>query len=135
MKTTTKLTNKKLDSLKNDNKLNNHVIDHIKDYTSETEERVHFINNVLRNGCVSGTVGGLIYYSDTTKFYQEFKEEIFELAAEQAEGMGYKNVFEFFKDLNGANDIGSIEQEENLKAWYGFEETLRIIANNLNLDI
>jgi hypothetical protein len=131
---TKKLTDKKLDSLKNDNELNNYVIDYIKDYNSDTEERFHFINNVLRSGCVSGTVGGLIYYRETTKFYQQFKQEIFDLAYEQAEEIGYKSVFELFGSLIGADNIGSIEQEENLKAWYGFEETIRMIANNLEMN-
>ncbi len=132
MKTLTKLTDKKLLALKGDNELKDAVIDTIINRTPS--ERIHFITCTLQNGCVSGMVGELIYYSDTCKFYEKHKDDIYLLAEEQAQEMGYNNVFELYASLNGAKDLGGIDQQENLLAWYGFEETLRNIANELEIE-
>ncbi len=129
MKTLTKLTDKKLMSLKTDNKLKSAVIDIIMDRTES--ERIHFITDTLKHGCVSGMVGELIYYSDTCKFYNEHKEDIFDLADES----GICNsAVELFASLNGAKDVHSVDEEENLRAWFGFEEMLRRIADQLEIE-
>lgn len=135
MKTTIKLTDKKLRALIGDNQLKKAVIEDIIDYAKDPEERFHYINNILNHGCISGTVGALIYYTDTTKFYQTHKEDIFNLAEELGNDIGYKGAVELFASLNGAKDVGSVDQEENLRAWFGFEEMVRIIANELGIYI
>jgi hypothetical protein len=135
MKTAIKLNDKKLNALKGDNQLKNAVIEDIKSHSEDLQERIYYIEGVLQHGCVSGYVSALIYYADTTKFYQEHKEEIFELAQDMAEEMGQSGAMELFASLNGAKNVGSIDQEENLRAWFGFEETLRQIANELGMEI
>ena len=58
------------------------------------KESEHFISDVAMHGCISGTVGELIYYSDTCKFYEENKDLIWEIVSDYAEETG-QNIFEF----------------------------------------
>ena len=98
MKTLTKLTDKKLISLKGENDLKNAVIDIMIDRSQS--ERINFITDALKHGCISGMVGELTYYADTTEFYNKYKEQIYDLATEQAEEIGYKNAVELYSYLN-----------------------------------
>jgi len=117
------------------NRLKQAVIDIILSYYSEDDEIKASIEDILNYGCVSGCVSDLIYYKQTTVFYQEYKEEIFDLANDQAQDIGYESASDLFKHLNGANQLGSVDQEENLRAWFGFEEMLRIVAYDLELEV
>jgi hypothetical protein len=93
------------------------------------------LKDLFHGGCQSGIVGNLIYYTDTCAFYAKHKQEIWDLVLIQAEQQGEQNPFAFLSALNGAKDIGSVDQFENLLAWYGFEETARIIAGDLKLTL
>jgi hypothetical protein len=84
------------------------------------------INEVLENGCVSGTVGCLIYYYQTEEFFDRHKDAINELAHELSEEI-YGNPFEIYHNLNGGCS-------KNNMAWFGFEEVTRIIANEMEMD-
>lgn len=117
------------------NRLKQAVIDSVLSYFSDDDEIKTYIEDVLNYGCVSGCVGDLIYYSQTTAFYQKYKEEIFELAYTQAQDIGYKSASDLFRHLNGAKELESIDQEENLRAWFGFEEMLRLVAYSLELEV
>lgn len=118
----------RLEDLKSDS-------DSIKDYVInellEQENIESWLEDLLQHGCISGMTS-LVYYKDTCNFYQSFKKDIWELAYEQMQEFGNSNILELIASLNGAKDVGSIE---NLMAWYGFEETARQIANELELEI
>lgn len=80
-----------------------------------------YMEDVMRHGCVSGIVGGLIYYHDTYKFYDEHYEEIEELRIEMLE-----QGINFFESI-GSNDF------KNTMAWIAYEETIRMIADELEV--
>jgi hypothetical protein len=98
------------------------------------EDVKNYINDLLQSGCASGIVSELIYYKETTAFYNRHKGEIWDLVLDMAEESGYKNPFEFLATLNGSQDIGGGDQFENLLAWFAFEETARKLVekNNIN---
>ena len=52
------------------------VIDYILNEWDEYEDKKDIVLNVLDNGCQSGFVGHLVYYSQTTAYYKKHKEEI-----------------------------------------------------------
>jgi len=81
-----------------------------------------FMSDLRRGGCVSGIIGALCYYSDTNKFHDDFESDIWDLLSENAEEQGM-TIPEFIASLNGADNVGSIEQHKNLLAWFAFEET------------
>lgn len=94
-----------------------------------------YIEDVTNHGCVSGTCAELIYYKDTCAFYGKHKEEIWEMAGECQQAGGYKTVLEFLATLNGAENADTVDQFENLMAWFAYEETTRKVAGMLDIEI
>ena len=81
---------------------------------------------MLYYGCQSGTVGFLIYYSDTVRFYRRYREEIDTLLYEEMEDIGLYSPAELFGNKWDKEDpLGREDYNQNLLAWFGFEETLR----------
>ena len=85
---------KKINELKNTNELYKNVIEDIledaegyegEDLQKQLESR---LEDILEHGCVSGTVGSLVYYNDTMAFYEKHKEDINELLYESLEDTG-----------------------------------------------
>ena len=94
-----------------------------------------WLEDLASHGCQSGMVSGLIYYSETSKFHDEFEDEIWNLVDEMKDSMGSKNVLEFIGGLNGAEDVGSMDQLKNLLAWFAFEETARTLAARAGIEV
>lgn len=91
----------------------------ILDHADTDGEARSFISDVLRYGCVSGTVGSLIYYVDTHRFYDRHYDDIETLRIDTEESLG--------TPLRIDGDA------KNFFAWFAFEETLREIANGLGI--
>jgi hypothetical protein len=93
------------------------VLEEVKDETLHLEE-------VVKYGCVNGSVSSLIYYSDTVKFYDEFKDEIWEMLDEESAQTGFSIPFNM-SNWNGCKNITSEDTFKNALAWYAVEETCR----------
>lgn len=94
------------------------------------------LDDLFRGGCSSGIVGELIYYSDTTAFYNKHKDEINSLLKETLEMTGYKSPAELFGDKWDSEDSLALEDtNQNLLAWFGFEETARNLANKAGIEV
>ena len=78
-----------------------------------------FFSDLLQQGCQSGMVGKLIYYHDTHKFFDKYYNEIEDLRSELEESFG--------SPLQPKGDL------KNWFAWMAFEETARIIADELTI--
>ena len=79
----------------------------------------------------SGVVGELIYYTDTVRFYKQYKEEINNLLYDAMDGTGLYAPSELFGDKWDKEDpLAQYDYNQNLLAWFGFEETLRNIGYN-----
>lgn len=76
-------------------------------------------------GCQSGVVGHLVYYHDTVAFYERHKTEINVMLYEMLFSTGL-SVSELFGDKWDAADPLALETpNQNLLAWFGFEEAAR----------
>lgn len=109
----------RLEELKGNSRLIDCVIDYVLEGYIEPEIK-NFFRDLLQHGCVSGMITSLIYYSDTAKFYDNYYNEIEELREELEESLGE-----------------SIAVKGDLKDFYAclaFEETARILSENLGLD-
>ena len=119
-----------LDGLRDGNKLKDYVIDYyIDDYDSyeNDESFIRAMEDLQKYGCVSGMINGLIYYDDTNKFYDKYKNEINELLGNLIEGTGL-SMQELFGDKFDNEDPLILDfSNKNLLAWFGFEE----MANSL----
>ena len=95
-----------------------------------------YINNLMYGGCQSGMEGSLIYYHDTLRFYKTFENEIQELLKEMFDQTGYTSPAELFgKNWDKEDIFAKDTANQNLLAWFGFEETVRKIAYDLSMDI
>lgn len=115
-----------LEELKDGNKLKDYVIDYyIDDYDnySDDESFIKGFEDLQRYGCVSGMIHSLIYYDDTNKFYDDYKDEINELLSEQMAGTGLSINELFGKNFDKEDPLILEYSNKNLLAWFGFEET------------
>ena len=98
------------------------IIDtHAEDYENG---RDGFIDDLSYGGCESGLVGELIYYTDTTDFYNNHREDISALLYDVMQQTGYTDPSDIFGDKWHKDDPLAIEtQNINLLAWFAFEET------------
>lgn len=89
-----------------------------------------YIKDVLQYGCEAGFVSGLIYYSDTTAFFERHRAEIIGLLREIMSVIGAKSPAEIFDDKWDDEDYFCDDiYNKNLLAWFGYEETLREVAS------
>jgi len=90
-----------------------------------------WLKDLNENGCVSGMISELVYYSDTLAFYDKHKDEINEILKVHMEDSGL-SIGEMFGDKWDDTDPLALDTlNQNLLAWFGFEET----AHNLGLEM
>ena len=103
----------------------NYVINEWQDYS----DKKNIFTDVLNYGCQSGIVGSLIYYSDTVAFYKRYKEEINEILYQTMNDCGVFSPDELFNEKWDKEDpLANDTCNQNLLAWFGFEEALRNIG-------
>lgn len=73
----------------------------------DSEDPLNYLRDVTTHGCVSGMVSGLIYYTDTHKFYDEHYDEIEELRQEYKDEIG--------EEIQVKNDL------KNFYSWFAYE--------------
>ena len=101
--------------------------DSILDWLLETQEK-STIEDVTRHGCSGGTISELIYYADTSAFYEKYKEEIWRRLSDMADDLGCDSILHLIVTFNGAKEVGSHLQLKNLLAWWAAEEVCRGIC-------
>ena len=106
---------------------------HGADYEDKWQGAAH---DLMCGGCQSGIVGSLIYYSDTIKFYKKHKIEITTILKDTLESTGYKSPNDLFGDKWDEADIFAEDtQNQNLLAWFGFEEAARRMCYDAGYEV
>ncbi len=108
----------------------NEIVEDSKDHNGDTlQERLMSRLNDISHGCQSGTVGNLIYYSDTTAFFKRYKKEIAALVKDYQEETGCNiSDLEWFDK----EDIFCEEQNnQNYLAWFAYETIAFNLMNRL----
>ena len=108
---------------------------------NEPEERETYLQDLTQHGAISGMVGGLIYYYETTRFFNEHRDEILAMLEELKEetGLDEKELFgekwNTWEDLleEEADDLDPLEDQnnQNLLAWFAVEELATQELNEL----
>lgn len=98
--------------------LKNNVMEILVDMQYEGYELEEVIKDVLNHGCASGIVGALTYYHQTRKFFIDNMDEIFDL---------YNEYIQEFGGIGFEIDFNSL-------SWFAFEETTRIIADEMEIN-
>ena len=100
--------------------------DSIKEWLLDTQE-LSTIQHTADQGCAGGTIPELIYYADTSAFYEKYKEEIWDRLSNMADDMGEPSILHLIVTFNGAKEVGSHLQLRNLLAWWACEDVCREI--------
>ena len=114
---------------KNATPLQKRVCNYVIDEWGNYDDKKNIFTDVLHYGCQSGMVGFLIWYSDTVRFYKQYKSEIDEMLYELMYETGIYSLPELFGDKWDKEDpLGNSDFNMKLLAWFGFEESLRKIG-------
>jgi len=126
-----KLTKESIEKMRGKSPLVDSVLNYVLDRWNDYTDKTAIFSDVLKHGCQSGVVSSLIYYDDTTKFYDEHKEEINALLYDLMAETGIYNPSDLFGDKWDKEDPLALDVlNKNLLAWFAFEETLRAIGRN-----
>ncbi len=127
------LTNIRKYKTESDNKLTKRVCNYVIANWRNYDDKTNIFKDVLYHGCVSGIVSELIWYSQTTTFYKKYREEINDLLSETMRSTGCFSMSEIFgKHWDDEDPLLIDTHNQNLLAWFGFEETLRNIGYNFD---
>lgn len=80
---------------------------------------------------ISGGVGGMIYYNETSAIYDQHKEELWDLLSEMSESCGYKTPLELIASFIGAKNVWDDLQFKNLIVWACAEHCAREILDEI----
>lgn len=129
----------KIKNLKNYNAttgLEREVLTIIQNEASDYENFESYLSDLLSNGCVSGMVGALIYYTDTQAFTQRHASDINELLSNTLSMFGFNSPVELFgKKWDKEDSLCLSQNNQNLMAWFAFEETAREIGISFDLEV
>lgn len=108
----------------------NYVINEWHDY----DDKTNIFKDVLYHGCQSGVVSALVWYSQTTTFYKRYRDRITDLLSGAMANTGIYDPATLFGDKWDKEDpLAADVYNQNLLAWFGFEETLRNIGLNFEV--
>jgi len=123
-----------LESLRNGNALKDYVLDYyIEEADSlDNNEIITSMEDLQKYGCQSGMINNLIYYKDTSEFYDKYKKNINDLLSNMMFATGL-SVEELFGNKFDKEDPLILDCfNKNLMAWFGFEETANQILEEVN---
>ena len=125
-----KFTKKALRELKKDKEFNNRVekkvINDLINTGLSTEELKDHIKDIVQCGCISGIVPSLVYYSDTTKFFNCYRKEILSMLQDPD-----KNIYSEYIYLLSYKKYSV--SEKNSLSWFAYDNTVIRIAFYFNL--
>ena len=125
------LSNVKEIKRNSDSPLTKRVCNYVIGRWSDYNDKKYIFTDVLHNGCCSGVVSELIYYYDTVRFYKQYRQEINEMLYNIMNETGLYAPSELFGDKWDKEDpLAQDDFNQNLLAWFSFEETLRNIGYN-----
>ena len=125
-----KFTKKALRELKKVNqfntKLEKRVINDLLNTGLTTEELKDHIKDIVQCGCISGIVPSLVYYSDTTRFFNCYRQEILTMLTDPD-----KNIYSEYTYLLDQKKY-SVSEKNDL-SWFAYDNTVIRIAFYFNL--
>lgn len=128
-----KLTLENIQKIKNESNsaLTKYVCDYVIKKWDKFDDKKYIFLDVMKYGCESGVCSDLVFYEQTKRFYEAYKCEINELIYKR----GYDNLTDLFGGSWDRHDPLALEDDnKNLLAWFGFEETIANIARKFGIE-
>jgi len=88
--------------------------------------------DLFYGGCQSGMVGHLIYHKDTISFYRKHHKEIDDLFYQLCDGLSPKEIFG--DKWDETDPFAKETRNQNLLAWFGFEESARRLCDRAGIE-
>ena len=131
------LTLENVEKIKNES--NNELVKRVCRYIISNweyyDDKKDIFLSIINGGCKSGACCDLIYWEQTKRFYDTYKREINEMLSNLLFDCEYKSPADLFGDKWDKMDPLALEEDnQNLLAWFGFEETLINIAIKFGIE-
>ena len=125
-----KFTKKALKEIKKDmNRLERRVVNDLLATGLDTKDLYKHMEDIQKYGCQSGCVSSLIYYNDTVRFFNNYREEILEMASNLMYDCGYNHI-EFNNGIIVYNKQKRFtDKEKNIMSWFAYEEIIFDLLN------
>ncbi len=95
----------------------------------EKEERF-LISDIAKHGCAGG-IGGLVYYRETSSFYDDHEAEIWAMVSDAADAAGIANGLMLY---NICKNPDSLEILKNDLVWWAVKVAAQDLLENLEED-
>ncbi len=70
----------------------------------------------------------ITYIGDAVKIFDQFADEIWEMAIEDTEELGYKNIAAMIADFGRSDMLSTFNSFKNLMVWYACEKIARQVT-------
>ncbi len=89
--------------------------------------------DLMHGSCQSGIVGHLIYSMDCRTFLKRHRDEVNALLASTLSEHGFTSPAELLRDWDAEDPLG-LDLNADRLAWFGFEESARIVAGRAGIE-
>lgn len=94
-----------------------------------TENLSEYAEDIANHGADSG-FPHMTYTNECAELFDQFAAEIWEMAVDDAESMGHKNVMEMVAGFGRADMLYSYDGFKNLMWWYACEAMARNLVDS-----
>ena len=94
------------------------------------KEESFLISDIAKHGCAGG-IGGLVYYRETSSFYDDHEAEIWAMVSDAADAAGIANGLMLY---NICKNPDSLEILKNDLVWWAVELAAQDLLENLEED-
>jgi hypothetical protein len=94
------------------------------------KEESFLISDIAKHGCAGG-IGGLVYYRETSAFYDDHEAEIWAMVSDAADAAGILNGLMLY---NICKNPDSLEILKNDLVWWAVELAAQDLLENLEED-
>jgi hypothetical protein len=94
------------------------------------KEESFLISDIAKHGCAGG-IGGLVYYRETSAFYDDHEAEIWAMVSDAADAAGILNGLMLY---NICKNPDSLEILKNDLVWWAVEVAAQDLLENLEED-
>ena len=125
-----------LDEFCGSNKMYRDIVDEVvedsQEYDGEDdrEKLVSRLDEITTHGCASGTVSSLIYYDDTTNFFNTYYDEIYDYLTEM-DGEGLEPMQALKNSMDDVSIMMCDRYSKNFIVWMVYEEVCYRLLNTL----
>ena len=92
------------------------------------DNMIEYAKDIASHGADAG-YPHITYTAHTVEIFDKFASEIWEMAVEDAEAMGYKNVAEMVAEFGRSDMLENLNNTKSLMVWYGCEKIARQLVN------